>query len=463
VLIVKNAVVYTNSPSHQIIWKGGVVVENGLITEVFKGERARGTYGSAEVIDASGKLLAPGFIDTHMHLDSAYLRGLIEPKWMSWLKTYFSWYFDLLNEDDFYFSSLFNIGKRLLSGTTTIVDAGPLPGYERASVKSIHMSGVRADLNRITMDVYDEALGPNGFASRYRETTEQALRRGRDFVKRYNGRYGRLSTGLCLMQVPTTSVELGREARRIADDLDGTLHTHAGVHGELLQKTRKLHGMGDVEYLDSIGVLCERLTAAHMGWVSAKEIQLVSKRRANVSHCPTSTTINGKGILSKGNIVRMLRAGVNLSLGTDELDVTDLTRVMFGVLVHRDIWQDSNLFPLEEVFQMATTNGAISANMRNRLGRIQRGMAADFVLYDLKAFDMVPAYGYSILTNLIVAGGARSVETVVVDGKILVRNGKVVSFDMEKVADEVQKHAQKFARAAVELGMLDKHAFLTYA
>lgn len=353
---------------------------------------------------------------------------------------------------------MFSIGKRLLTGTTTVVDSGPLPGFERQAVEAVEKSGVRANLNRITMDVYDQALGEGGFSPKHRETTEKAIRNGRDFVKTYNGYLGRVKAGLCLMQVPTSSEKLGREARNIVDELDGTLHTHAGVHGELLEKTVKLHGMRDIEYLDRIGVLCNRMTAAHMGWLSESEIGLVASRGVNVSHCPTSTTINGKGILSKGNIVRMYKMGVNIALGTDELDITDLVRTMFAVLIHRDVWMDSTLFPFEKIVEMATLNGAKAIGMGNDLGTIAKNKLADLVLFDLKNPDWTPMYSYSLLPNLITSASGSSVHTVMVHGKIVVGGGKIMTFDMDEAADQVQQRAKRYIGSALGKGMQPKHA-----
>jgi len=461
-LLIKNAVIYTNDPKIGVLWDGAIAIEGERIIDVGKADEIIGKYHEAdEVINAEWKLAMPGLIDTHMHLDSAYLRGLIPPKWMGWLRAYFGWYFDLLDKEDFYYSALFSIGKRLLTGTTTIVDAGPLPGFEEEAVKAVEVSGVRANLNRIVMDVYDEALGEGGFSEKHREDTDMAVRRGRNFVEKYNDYLGRIKAGLCLMQVPTTSKTLGEEARKTAEEFDATLHTHAGVHGELLEKTVKLYGMRDIEYLEEIGVLCSRLTAAHMGWLTEKEMDLVAKRRVNISHCPTSTTINGKGILSKGNIVKMYKRGVNIALGTDELDITDMVRVMFAVLIHRDVWMDSSLFPLDEVVKMATLNGAKAIRMENKLGSIAKGRLADVVLFDLKSYDMTPVYGYSLLANLITSASGSIVDTVIVHGKIVVEGGKIKTFDMKKVAKEVQRRAEKFIESAVEMGMHPKEAMLT--
>jgi cytosine/adenosine deaminase-related metal-dependent hydrolase len=453
-IIVKHAVVYTNNPVVGVIWDGAVVTDGPRIVDVGKTDDLLRKHDSADlVIDGKWKLVMPGLIDTHMHLDAAYLRGLIPPKWMGWLRAYFGWYFDLIDEEDFYYSALFSIGKRLLTGTTTVVDSGPLPGFEKQAVEAVEKSGVRANLNRITMDVYDEALGEDGFSTKHRENTEKAIRNGRDFIKRYNGHLGRVKAGLCLMQVPTTSETLGKETRKIVDELDGTLHTHAGVHGELLERTTKLHGVGDIEYLDKIGVLCNRMTAAHMGWLSEAEMGLVASRGVNVSHCPTSTTINGKGILSKGNIVRMYKMGVNIALGTDELDITDLVRVMFAVLIHRDVWMDSGLFPFEKIVEMATHNGARAIGMGNELGAIAKGQLADLVLFDLKNVDLIPCYGYSLLPNLITSASGASVDTVIIHGQPVVENRKIATFDMDHVADQVQERAEKYVRSAIERGM----------
>jgi 5-methylthioadenosine/S-adenosylhomocysteine deaminase len=462
--IIKHAVVYTNDSAVGVIWDGAVLIDGPRIVDVGKTDDLVHKYGSADqVIDGKWKLLTPGLIDTHMHLDAAYLRGLIPPKWMGWLKEYFGWYFDIIDEEDFYYSALFSIGKRLLTGTTTVVDSGPLPGFERQAVEAVEKSGVRANLNRITMDVYDEALGEDGFSTRHRETTEKAIRNGRDFVKTYNGHLGRIRAGLCLMQVPTSSETLGREARKIADELDGTLHTHAGVHGELLEKTIKLHGIHDIEFLDKIGVLCNRMTAAHMGWLTEKEIELVASRGVNVSHCPTSTTINGKGILYKGNIVRMSKMGVNIALGTDELDITDLVRVMFAVLTHRDIWMDSGLFPFERIVEMATLNGAKAIGMGDELGAIAKGQLADLVLFDLKNADWIPTYEFSLLPNLITSASGASVDTVIVHGELAVENRKIRNFDMDEVVTQIQERAARYVESAAKKGMHPNGAQRSFA
>jgi 5-methylthioadenosine/S-adenosylhomocysteine deaminase len=230
------------------------------------------------------------------------------------------------------------------------------------------------------------------------------------------------------------------------------------VHGELLERTTKLHGVGDVEYLDKIGVLCKRMTAAHMGWLSEAEIGLVASRGVNVSHCPTSTTINGKGILSKGNIVRMHNMGVNIALGTDELDITDLVRVMFAVLIHRDVWMDSGLFPFDRIVEMATINGARAIGMGNELGRIVNGQLADLVLFDLKNVDWIPIYEFSLLPNLITSASGASVDTVIIHGEPVVENRTIKTFGMDEVVAQVQERAARYIETAVKEGMHPRDA-----
>ena len=195
------------------------------------------------------------------------------------------------------------------------------------------------------------------------------------------------------------------------------------------------------------------MTAAHMGWLTEAEMGLVASRGANISHCPTSTTINGKGILSKGNIVKMHKMGVNIALGTDELDITDLVRVMFAVLIHRDVWMDSGLFPFERIVEMATINGAKAIGMGNELGTISKGQLADLALFDLKSVDLIPAYEYSLLPNLITSSSGASVDTVLVHGVTVVENGRITTFDMDEVAAQIQERAARYIESAVKRGM----------
>jgi 5-methylthioadenosine/S-adenosylhomocysteine deaminase len=329
-------------------------------------------------------------------------------------------------------------------GTTAVVDCGTSVGSEEMAVKLVTESGLRAALALETMDIFDE---PGYYIQERRRkrfgNTQENIDRTERFIKKYHGAAdGRVNIWTNVMQVMNSSDELIKGLKALRDKYQVGMTIHANVMRPMTEVVEKAWGKPDTERLGDLGVLGPDCLLAHACDLNGKEVAMVRDTHTNISH-QIFTSMNlayGAAIFSR--FPQWLEMGINISLGTDDqccCNHMDMFRAMNATfLVHKEAQFDNNLWAPQTILEMATLNAAKSMMLENEIGSLEAGKKADIILIDLMTPEWVPWHKYNLIENLILSATGASVDTNIIDGKIVMEGRQIKTFDERKVLEEMQ-------------------------
>ena len=464
-LLVEGGWMITMDSNRRIFENGAVAIRGNKIVDVGKASEIKKEYSAAQIISAKDKLIIPGLVDAHIHTHHTLTKGMIDDiPCNPWCDQAFAFCFANLDPESYYISALLTCLQMMRTGTTSYIECGTVPPMEDRVAKAIEETGMRAVIGRVVWDLF-EGPGFKSFPKRSRgcerETTETALARSEDFIRRcHGGADGRIQTWFSLHQVPNCSPKLCRGVRDLVDKYDLGILTHAGVVEEMVQWTVERFGMRDIEYLHSVGMLGPDFLAAHMGWITGKEMMLIRDTRSNIVHNVSSSMKGGYGSASRGKFPEMISAGINVALGCDGANCSnhlDMVREMFlAATAHKEVRLDTTVMPPELVLEMATLNGAKAMKLGKKIGSLEPGKLADLTLFNLNRPEWVPTHRFNVIRNLIYSASGDSVDTVIIDGKITVKNGRCVTVDEDEIYREARRLIKPFLR--VKAGAVQKEA-----
>ena len=387
--------------------------------------------------------MLPGFVDTHVHLSEHLNRGLllddipVDRYLPDWLIPLYS----VMTPEEEQVSAQLACIEMIRTGTTTFCEAGTL--FDVAAVAgAVEAIGMRAVLGRWTWDL---ATGPD----RMRMTTGDALRLNEAMLEAVHGRAdGRIGAWPLLLGFGTCSPDLMRGARALADRRGvGWGMMHFASH-----PSRRTADRVPLAELDALGVLGPATKLAHMVYVTGADIDLLARRGVKVSHCPTAGLKHTKGLAAHGRFAEMLDAGVCVSLGGDSGNGSnhfDMLRLMYLVAtIYKDARLDVSVMPPERALEMATLRGAEALLLGDAIGSIEPGKRADLVLYDLDTPEWRPLL--NPVNNLVYAATGASVRTVLIDGRVVLDDGRMTTVNEREVFDRAEALArQQIARAGL--------------
>jgi cytosine/adenosine deaminase-related metal-dependent hydrolase len=444
-ILIEHATVVTVDRERRILRDGSVLVDGRDIVQVGPAREVRPPRPPVRLIDGRSRVVLPGFVDTHVHLSEHLNRGLllddipVDRYLPDWLIPLYS----VMTSEEEQASALLACIEMIRTGTTTFCEAGTL--FDVVAVAdAVEQIGMRAILGRWSWDV---ASGPG----RLKQTTAEALKANEDMLAAVNGRgNGRIGAWPLLLGFGTCSAELMRGAKALADRHGvGWGMMHFASHPS--RKTADTIPLGD---LDALGVLAPNTKLAHMVYVNDADIRLLARRGVKITHCPTAGLKHIKGIGAHGRFPEMLAAGVCVSLGGDSGNGSnhfDMLRMMYLVAtVYKDARLDAGVMPPERVLEMATIRGAEALLLDRQIGSIEPGKRADLVLYDLDTPEWRPLL--NPLNNLVYAATGASVRTVLIDGRIVLDEGRLTTVDEKGVYERVETLArEQIARAGLRI------------
>ena len=436
----------TLDADRRILTDAAIVIEDGAIAAVGKtGELAH--IAADEVIDARHFVATPGFVSGHMHISYAHATRGVFPDDLgaAYLPNVFKLQSVMTPEEE-RLTSLLAITELLKYGTTTFIDPGStkhieecLPAYAQAGCRII--TGVQvADLdNPLNVPVYD---------------TADALAITRDAIREFDGALdGMVSAWAMPFSPDFASAELLSGAAAIARDLGVRTTTHHSYTAESRSLWLDRTGRTPTEYLDTIGVLDEGMLLAHSLGITRGDVGVVAQSGASVAMCPTAAAKGGSGMTRTALLPELLDAGVNVALGTDAANNSNLIETMrsmyLAAILYKDGREDVSMIPAETAVELATISGAQALGMGGKIGSIEPGKRADLVLFDTRRPEWRTLF--NPVNNLVYSADGRSVHTVIVDGKIVVRDHKPTFVDEWALIQEVQSFgADMMRRAGVE-------------
>jgi 5-methylthioadenosine/S-adenosylhomocysteine deaminase len=431
-ILVEHAVVVTMDPARRIFMDGSVLIDGERIVQVSRAADVQPPQAPERVIDGRGRLVLPGFIDTHVHLSEHLSRGLIPdevpvdryvPDW------YMPLYSAITPEEEAAAAQLACL-EMLRSGTTTFCEAGTLFDVP-AVAQAVDAVGMRAVLGRWTWDL---ASGPG----RMTQSTGEALRLAEAAIAEVKERAGaRVSAWPLLIGFGTCSEALIRGAHALAEKHG----TGWGMMQFASHPSRKTADTLPLATLDGWGVLGPRTKLAHMVHVSDDDIALLARRDVKIAHCPSAALKHVKGLSAHGRFAEMLDAGVSVSLGGDSANGSnhfDMLRLMYlAALVPKDARLDPEVMPSERVLEMATIHGARALGLEAEIGSLEPGKRADMVIFDLDLPEWRPLL--DPVSTLVYSASAASVRTVLVDGRVLLDDRRVTTVDEHEVLARVDR------------------------
>ncbi|MFQ5930943.1 MAG: chlorohydrolase family protein [Nitrospiraceae bacterium] len=452
--------------THALLRDGVVAYEDDRIVHV--GPRFEGQVDRE--IDARGKLVAPGFIDTHVHSGHRASHRLItdtgRPDYFGqpFLEISVPRHGTRVRGDPRYaranqasadegsrLHAAFTVAEMLRNGITTFMEFGSQLRVQEVLLEEVGRLGIRGylgpgfDSGRWVGDeqgrlkrVVNEAAGRREF--------EGAL----EFIKRVDGSYGGRVRGLLVpREVETCSLDLLRATRKEASELKVPIATHAAYNVIEFFQVVMEHRMTPVELLDSVGLLGPDLTIGHgnfvaenplMNYSGGRDLELMAKSGVTVSHCPVNLVRRARYLDSWE---RYRKAGINIALGSDTYprDLVMQMRIAsyFGKVISRNLFAAS----AAEVFEAATLGGA-RALCRDDLGRLAPGARADIVIIDLTGRDTL-RYGTvrDPIKSLVECGVGDDVETVIVDGVVRMEGRRIPGVDLESLRRQAQEAGEQ--------------------
>ena len=438
-ILIEHAVVITMDEERRILLDGSVLVDGRDIVQVGRAADVRPPRAPDRVVDGRNRLVLPGFVNTHVHLSEHVNRGVmadeipVDRYMADWLIPLYS----AITPEEEAYSALLACLEMIRTGTTTFCEAGTL--FDVGAVAdAVERIGMRAILGRWTWD-------RPGHEGRMDLSTQEALRLNDEMVAGLTGRAdGRIAAWPLLVGFGTCSEALIRGAHAIAERHG----TGWGMMHFASHPSRKTDDTMRIDTLEAMGVLGPRTKLTHMVYVSADDIVRLARRRVKVVHCPTAALKHTKGLVEHGRFPEMLRHGVTVSLGGDSGNGSnhfDMLRLMHLVaLIYKDARMDTRIMPPETVLEMATIHGAAALGMERTIGSIEAGKRADLVLYDLDVPEWRPLL--DPVNNLVYAATGASVRTVLIDGRVVLDDGRITTID----ETEVYRRIESLSRAQID-------------
>lgn len=404
-------------------------------------------FAADRTVDARGKAVLPGFVNTHIHLIGAYLKGITEDVSGAAAAGLFNRALPILAEcrdpDDVYFGSLAHATEMVMTGTTTLVNTWHKEANIAPAVRDL---GIRASLSEFLVEIGFGGLDAKTMDRPWRpERLNRSLDAAVELYETWHGKEdGRITVRVSPGGPGYMSMEGMARSRELADRLGVGINVHiAELPGET-EFTETLYGKRPMEIGRETGVLGPDAIAIHCVFMNEGDVAMLAESGATLSH--TSYHVAKRGYFPP--MERVYPAGINVSLGTDWCS-NDLWHYMrAAILVPRAQGGDVGLLSGYDALEMATLGGARGLGMAHEIGSLEAGKKADVILVDVSRPWLLPIRLENFCSNLVYNANGSDVTDVFVDGRDVVRDGEVVTIDRAEMSEQVQRRAERiWARA----------------
>ena len=385
--------------------------------------------------------MIPGLVDTHLHLAQSLLRGCADDlSLVEWLRQRVWPIQGCFTEEDGRASAELSMLEMIRSGTTSFVGVDVVSRYGFEGIaKSVARAGMRGALAKTIMDSpgYGRkgSMMPDGLV----EDKEACVREARSMVKEWNGiKGGLVRTWLAPRSLGGCSPELYGEVASLAKEQKTRVTMHLAEVREDVRYAKQNFGMTPFEFIEKVGLAGPGSLFAHMVWLTDSDVRRVAETKSNVAHCPSSNLKLASGI---PKVPELLGAGANVGLGCDGAPCNnsyDMIREMkIAAVIQKGRLLDPLTMAATTVLEMATLRGAQAMGMESEIGSIEVGKKADLVFIDLKKPHLTPFR--DLVSNIVYSAMGSDVDTVMVNGRLLLRRGKALTLDEERIVGEAQR------------------------
>lgn len=454
-MIYHNATIITMNPKREIITQGAILVEGKNISEAGKARDLIESHPEHQRVDCGGMLLLPGLVDTHVHLAQAMIRGCADDLGLlDWLIKRVWVLQGSYTEEDGRASAALCALEMIKSGTTSFIECmlAEVYGFDGVA-ETIIQSGMRAALGKIVMDIPSYAQAENVMHPGMVEDGETSVLNTLASYDKWNGSAdGRIQVWFGPRTPGGVSPELYDRISQLASERNMGITVHLSEVREDLDYAAGQGFRSPTEFALAHGLLGPRTVLAHCVWTDQQDFELMAKTGTHVTHNPAS---NGKTATGIAPIHGMLEAGVNVSIGCDggpSNNTYDMIRDLRMVSYLANLRQeDPTVVPAETVLEMATINGAKAMRIDDQVGSIEVGKRADFILIDMDKPHLTPAP--DPVSTIVYAAQGSDVDTVVIDGQIVMKNREVLTLDEASVLSEARRRFPAvMKRGGLEIG-----------
>ena len=437
-ILIKNATIVTMNENRDVFC-GDLLIENDRISRIGKLD----WYTADTVIDADNQLLLPGFVQSHVHLCQVLFRGMADDlELLDWLQQRI-WPLEASHdEESLYYSSLLGCAEMLRGGTTSIIDMATV-NHTESVFTAVKQAGIRYLGGKCLMDHGDNVPPP------LLDTPERVLQESLELYQRWNNcDNGRIRYALCPRFAVSCSDALLREVALLSQQYQIPVHTHASENQGEIELVEKERGMRNVIYLNSLGLCNDRLVLAHCIHLNTDEIKILAESRSNIVHCPSANLKLGSGIAP---IPPLLNMGARVSLGADGApcnnNLSIFMEMRLAALIQKPFHGPQSM-PAQTVVEMATLGGARAMGLEHEIGSLAEGKKADMVLISLDGWHTRPQNAASVYSQLVYQAQASDVTATIVNGHLLMKDGRLLSIDEEKLKSAAETSLQRVCQRA---------------
>jgi cytosine/adenosine deaminase-related metal-dependent hydrolase len=441
-ILIKNGYILTLNPRREIITDGTLYIENDTIVDVGKSEDLK-DHKAELVIDAKNKLVMPGLIDTHTHLAQALIRGCADDvSLVDWLKKYVWVLQGNFTKDDGRVSAELCMAEMVRTGTTSFIECMIHTRYGFDGIaKAVERVGMRGALSKIIMDSTGYADSADIMYPGMVEDADACLKETDEMYNKWHGKAdGRVQVWYGLRSLGAVTPELFKDVARRAREKQTRMTMHLG---EVVDDVRYVKENFDTDlttFAREHDLLGPDMVFAHGIHFEDSELKVLSESKSNISHCPSSNMKLASGF---AKVPQMLQVGVPVSLGCDggpSNNTYDMIREMrLAALIHKSYVDDPLVVTAEQAIEMATLGGAAAMGIDDKVGSLEQGKLADVILINLHELGLTPHT--NPVSNVVYSGNGEYVDTVIVNGRLLMRERRLLTLDEEEVMRTAREHS----------------------
>jgi 5-methylthioadenosine/S-adenosylhomocysteine deaminase len=429
------------SMDHQsrVIQDAGVAVAGGRIVAVGTRSEIAAQYSAAQTVEASGKLIVPGLINGHTHIPMTLFRGLADDlDLQDWLTKYiFPAEAKNVSEEFVRVGTRLGLAEMIRGGTTTYCD---MYYFEDAIADETAKAGVRGVLGETIID----------FPVADNKTNDEGMAYVAKFVQKWKGH--ELIVPAIAPHAPyTVSEEHLKAVRAFSDRTGAPIVTHISETKREVDDSIKAKGAGPITYLARIGFLSNKVIAAHVVWPNEEELGILKQIGVGIVHNPQSNMKLASGVAP---VPEMLKRGLFVGLGTDGAasnnDLNMWEEMDTAAKLHKVFSGDPKVMSAKEAFELATIRGAQALHLENEIGSIEKGKRADLVILERDSLNQIPLY--NVYSDLVYATKANDVTTVIINGRIVMRDRRLLTLNEAEIKASARRFRDQVARSLGTLG-----------
>lgn len=449
-LLIKNAMIVTVNKEREVLKRHSLAVKDDCIIDIGPDQVLENKYQDVKkVIDAENKILFPGLINTHNHLFQNLLKGLGDDKVLS------DWFADMtapsaahLTPEDVYHSAMLGCVQGIRSGTTTMLDymyPHPVANLSDGVIKAFRELKIRGIFGRGMMDT-GEQFGTQKSIMQDVQTIEEDCRR---LLDNYHGiDNDRIHVWLAPAAIWSCTEECLKVTWNLAQEYNTGYTVHISETPFDREAARQLHGEPDVEVLQKLGILGPNVLMVHCVYLTERDIRMAKYNDMKVSHNAVSNMYLASGVAP---IPRMVESGISVGVATDGAASNNsqdmIETLKMTALLQKVHSTDPTIITAEKVLELATIDGARAVGLDDKIGSLEIGKKADFFIYN-PALSAKSIPMHNPVSTLVYSGSESCVETVIIDGNIVMEDGVILVTDEMKVIATAQHTADQLAERA---------------